>query len=278
LPVIKPGRPSVAWPCIKESAMTAVDEAEASNRSRVADDTHQRERLHRKQELAAAFRIFGSFGFSEGVAGHITARDPEHSDRFWVNPFGMNFRLIKVSDLICVDHEGNVVEGDQPVNKAAFCIHSQVHLARPDVVAAAHAHSVHGKALSALNAMLDPITQDACAFYDDHSRYDDYRGVVSDTEEGKRIAAALGENKAVILANHGLLTVGGSVAEAAWWFVTMERSCQAQLLAMAAGVPRRIDRETALLVRSQIGYPLAGQFQFKPLWDYVTAKEPDLFG
>ena len=258
--------------------MTAVDEVEARDADAAADPAIERERLHRKQQLAAAFRIFGGFGFSEGVAGHITARDPEHPDRFWVNPFGMNFRQIKVSDLICVDQEGNVVEGDQPVNKAAFCIHSQVHLARPDVIAAAHAHSVHGKALSSLNVMLDPITQDACAFYEDHSRYDDYRGVVSDTEEGKRIGVALGANKAVILANHGLLTVGESVAEAAWWFVTMERSCQAQLLAMAAGVPRHIDHETALLVRSQIGYPLAGQFQFKPLWDYVTAREPDLFG
>jgi ribulose-5-phosphate 4-epimerase/fuculose-1-phosphate aldolase len=242
-----------------------------------ADDTIERERLHRKQELAAAFRIFGRFGFSEGVAGHITARDPEHLDRFWVNPFGMSFSLIKVSDLICVDHEGTVVEGDQPVNKAAFCIHSQVHLARPDVVAAAHAHSVHGKALSSLDVMLDPITQDACAFFEDHAKYDDYRGVVNDLEEGRRIGVALGDKKAVILANHGLLTVGGSVAEAAWWFITMERSCQAQLLAMAAGKPRHIDAETALLVRGQIGYPLAGQFQFRPLWDHIVATDPDLF-
>ncbi len=237
----------------------------------------ERERLHRKQELAAAFRIFGRFGFSEGVAGHITARDPEHPDRFWVNPFGMNFAMIKVSDLICVDHEGNVVEGSRPVNKAAFCIHSQVHAARPDVVAAAHAHSVHGKALSSLDCVLDPITQDACAFFEDHSKYDDYRGVVSDTDEGRRIGVALGSGKAVILANHGLLTVGGSVAEAAWWFVTMERSCQAQLLAMAAGTPRHIDRETALLVRKQIGFPLAGQFQFRPLWDHIITTDPDLF-
>ncbi len=257
--------------------MTAVSEVAAGTAEVPADDTIERERLHRKQELAAAFRIFGRFGFSEGVAGHITARDPEHLDRFWVNPFGMNFSLIKVSDLICVDHEGTVVEGDQPVNKAAFCIHSQVHLARPDVVAAAHAHSVHGKALSSLDVLLDPITQDACAFFEDHAKYDDYRGVVNDLEEGRRIGVALGDSKAVILANHGLLTVGGSVAEAAWWFVTMERSCQAQLLAMAAGKPRHIDRETALLVRGQIGYPLAGQFQFRPLWDHIVATDPDLF-
>jgi ribulose-5-phosphate 4-epimerase/fuculose-1-phosphate aldolase len=251
--------------------MTAGAEAEVQTEIDV-----EQERLQRKQELAAAFRIFGRFGFSEGVAGHITARDPEFPDRFWVNPFGMNFRMIKVSDLICVDHEGNVVSGSQPVNKAAFCIHSQVHLARPDVIAAAHAHSVHGKALSSLDCLLDPITQDACAFFEDHSKYDDYRGVVNDVEEGRRIGVALGSNKAVILANHGLLTVGGSVAEAAWWFVTMERSCQAQLLAMAAGKPRLIDRDTALLVRGQIGFPLAGQFQFKPLWDHVLLTDPDL--
>src|SRR5215470_5585714 len=208
----------------------------------------EQEQLHRKQKLAAAFRIFGRFGFSEGVAGHITARDPEHLDRFWVNPFDMNFGQIKVSDLILVDHEGNVVEGDKPVNRAAFCIHSQVHFARPDVIAAAHAHSLHGKAFSSLRILLDPLTQDACAFFEDHGLYEDYRGIVNDIEEGKRIAVALGSFKAVILANHGLLTVGESVAEATWWFVTMERSCQAQLLAMAAGTPKHVDPDTALQV------------------------------
>jgi len=241
-------------------------------------DTFEGERLHRKQQLAAAFRVFARFGYNLGVAGHITARDPELPDHFWVNPLAVPFSRMRVSDLELVNHHGEIVIGDRPVNNAAFVIHSSVHMARPDVVAAAHAHSVHGKALSSLDCGLDPITQDACAFFEDHGRYDDYRGVVNDTEEGRRIGVALGSNKAVILANHGLLTVGESVGEAAWWFVTMERSCQAQLLAMAAGRPRHIDRETALLVRSQIGYPLAGAFQFRPLWDYITAKEPDLFG
>ena len=134
-----------------------------------------------------------------------------------------------------------MVEGDRPVNVAAFAIHSQVHAARPDVVAAAHAHSVYGKSWSSLGRTLDPITQDVCAFYDDHAVFDDYTGVVVDLEEGKRIAHALGDNKAAILRNHGLLTVGHSVDEAAWWFITMERSCQAQLMAEAAGTPVLID-------------------------------------
>lgn len=208
-------------------------------------DDARAERRHRKERLAAAFRLFGRFGFDEGVAGHITARDPEHADRFWVNPFGVSFKQIRVSDLICVDDRGEVVDGRRPVNRATFAIHSQVHAARPDVVAAAHAHSVHGKAWSSLGRTLDPITQDVCAFYGDHSLFDDYTGVVLDLEEGKRIAHTLGDGKAVILRNHGLLTVGHSVDEAAWWFITMERSCQTQLLAEGAGTPVPILPERA---------------------------------
>ncbi|MFF3518500.1 class II aldolase/adducin family protein [Streptomyces sp. NPDC002573] len=237
----------------------------------------EEERDVRKQELAAAFRVFGKLGFSEGVAGHITARDPEFPDTFWVNPFGMSFHQIKVSDLVRVDHEGNLLHGKRPVNRAAFCIHAEVHKARPDAVAAAHAHSLHGKAFSALGIPLAPLTQDACAFFEDQGLYADYRGVVSDSDEGRRIGEALGPAKAVILKNHGLLTVGQSVAAAAWWFITMERSCQAQLLAMAAGTPHEIDRETAEQVRAQIGGPLAGWFQFRPLWDQIIASSPDLF-
>ena len=143
-------------------------------------DDVEDERRHRKQRLAAAFRLFGQFGFDEGLAGHITARDPERPDHFWVNPLGMSFKLIRVKDLILVNDRGEVVEGNWPVNAAAFAIHSQVHAARPDVVAAAHAHSVHGKAWSSLRRPLDPLTQDSCAFYGDHAVFDDYTGVVLD--------------------------------------------------------------------------------------------------
>src|SRR3954464_6058435 len=234
------------------------------------------ERLHRKQRLAAAFRLFPRCGFDEGVAGHITARDPERFDHFWVNPFGVHFSKIRVSDLILVDHDGEVVEGGRRVNGAAFAIHSQLHAARPDVQAAAHSHSLHGKAWSSLGRTLDPLTQDSCAFYEDHALFDDFTGVVLDTQEGKRIAHALGEHKAVILKNHGLLTVGHSVDEAAWWFITMERSCHVQLLAEAAGTPRLIDPEMAALTQTQVGSHLAGWFSFQPLYDRITREQPDL--
>ena len=240
-------------------------------------DSIPEERQYRKEQLAAGFRLFGRFGFSEGVAGHITVRDPENPEWFWVNPFGMSFNQIKASDLLLVDHGGEILHGDRPLNRAAFCIHSQVHKARPDALAAAHSHSLYGKAFASLGIPLDPITQDACAFFEDHGLYDDFRGLVNQLDEGERIGKALGPHKAVILRNHGLLTVGRSVAEAVWWFVTMERSCQAQLLAMAAGKPVHIDRETALQVRAEVGTSDAGWFQARPLWDQIVASDPDLF-
>ena len=238
--------------------------------------TVEEERLHRKQRLAAAFRLFAYFGYEEGVAGHITARDPELADHFWVNPFGEPFGHIRVRDLVLVSDTGEVVEGGRPVNGAAFAIHSQVHAARPDVVAAAHSHSMYGKSWSTLGRLLDPLTQDACAFYNDHGLFDDYTGVVLDLEEGKRIAYSLGENKAVILRNHGLLTVGHTVDEAAWWFITMERSCQSQLLAEAAGTPIPIDSEMARFTESQVGSHLAGWFSFQPLYARIVREQPDL--
>ena len=239
--------------------------------------TPAEERRHRKERLAAAFRLFSRFGFDDGVAGHITARDPERPDHFWVNPFGRHFGQMRVSDLVLINEEGEVVEGDRDVNQAAFAIHSGIHRGRPDVVAAAHAHSIYGKTWSSLGRLLDPITQDACAFYQDHALFADYTGVVYDSSEGERIAQVLGDGKAVVLQNHGLLTVGRTVDEAAWWFISMERCCQSQLMAEAVGKPIHVRHESALTARAQVGSHQSGWFQFQPLWDRITREQPDLF-
>lgn len=233
-------------------------------------------RLYRRQRLAAALRLFADQGYDEGAGGHVTARDPEHPDRFWINPFGRPFGLVRVRDLLLVDHAGQVVAGKGRVNPAGYAIHSQIHAARPDVVAAAHTHSVAGRAWSTLHRPLDPITQDACAFYGDHGVYPGYPGVALDPAEGKRIAAALGGYKAVILANHGLLTVGGSVEEAAWWFVAMDRCCRVQLLAEAAGRPVPIDATHALATRGVIGTPELGRYNFRAMYQAIVEKQPDL--
>ena len=207
----------------------------------------EEERAYRKSRLAGALRIFGRLGFGEGVAGHITVRDPELTDHFWVNPFGLSFRHMRVSDLLLVNHHGEVVHGTMPVNRAAFVIHSAIHSARPEVIAAAHAHSVHGGA------------------------------VVFDVEAGKEMAEKFPTGKAAIHLNHGLFTVGSSVEEAAFWFLSMDRSCQAQLLAMAAGTPKLIKHEYAQYTREQTCHSLAGWFQFQPLWQEICRTDPELF-
>ena len=243
-------------------------------------DTVEEERLHRKQRLAATYRIFARLGFEDGAvgaAGHVTVRDPGDPETFWVNPWGVPFSHITVSNLIRVDSEGKIVDGEGALlNGAAFAIPSQIHAARPDVVAAAHSHSMHGKTFSALGRPLRPLTQDACAFYDDHVIFDGYSGVVMELDEGKRIAAALGDCKAAILQNHGLLTVGASVDAAAAAFIAMDRACQSQLLAEAAGNPIDIPDDVARHTYAMVGSGLAMWFTFQTLYTEIVRHQPDL--
>ncbi|PMD25022.1 arad-like aldolase/epimerase [Hyaloscypha hepaticicola] len=240
-------------------------------------DSLEEERLYRKQHLAAAFRVFAERGFDEGVAGHISVRDPILTDHFWLNPLSQHFSQICVSDLILVNEHGDVVVGDEPINAAAFAIHSEIHKARPDVHAACHAHSVYGKAWSAFGRPLDMITQDALRFYKSHSVYDNFGGIVLDREEGIRIAKCLGKGKAAILQNHGLLTVGNSVDEAAFWFMSLDKTCHAQLLvdAASAGSGHKkiiIPNEEAQFTHDQIGTPAKGWLGFQGYYDEILAK------
>lgn len=126
------------------------------------------ERDYIKGRLAGAYRIFGHYGLNEGVAGHITVRDPIEPETFWVNPFGVDFNCINKSDLLRVDHKGNILDHGKVkvLNKAAFLIHGAIHAARPDVMCAAHTHSVYGRAFCALGKELDPISLESCLFYD----------------------------------------------------------------------------------------------------------------
>ena len=243
--------------------------------------TVESERLYRKQRLAASYRLFGRAGFDMGGAGHITARDPELTDHFWVNPLGVHFSRIRVSDLMLISHAGEIVQPPAKaaprLNRSAFAIQSEMHRARPDVIAAAHSHSIYGKAFSALGKLLDPLTQDSAAFYNDHALFTEFSGVVLDTSEGEKIAAVLGLRKAVILQNHGILTVGQSVEAAVWRYLAMENACQAQLLAEAAGQTKPMSDNVAAHTAGQVGTEAGGIHAFQPYWDVITAEEPDLF-
>jgi len=237
--------------------------------------THELQRIARKQRLAAAFRLFARFGLYEGSAGHISARDPERPDCYWLNPLEVHWAQMRASDLVLVRSDGTVSGGNATVNPAGLAIHGQILAARPDVVSVAHSHSPYGKAWSTLGRLLAPLTQDACAFFSDHVVFP-FSGIVLDSREGEHIAETMGSMKAAILLNHGLLTVGGSVDEAAWWFISMERQCQVQLLAEAAGTPNLIDPETAAATAAIAGSPEVGRTQFQVLWNLVSRQEADL--
>ena len=235
------------------------------------------ERRHRQERLAGALRIFGRLGFGEGVAGHITARDPEFPDHFWVNPFALSFNRVRVSDLLLVNHAGEVVIGDRPVNRAAFVLHAAIHELRPEVIAAAHAHSPYGKAFSSLGKQLDPITQDCCIFFNDHELIQADGGkVVLEESAGRSFAAQFLQGKAAIHQNHGLFSVGESVDAAAFWFISMERCCQSQLLAEAAGSPQLIREDWATYTRSHVGRPQDGWLGFQSFWEDILHSDPDL--
>lgn len=234
------------------------------------------EREYLKGRLAAAFRIFGKYGFDEGVAGHITLRDPVDPSTFWVNPFGVAFSLMKRSDLIQIDEDGEIIDGGEVrlLNSAAFMIHSAVHQARPDVMCAAHSHSIYGRTFCALGRTLDTITQDSCSFHNDHVLYESFNGIVLAEKEGKDIAACLGNKKAALLQNHGLLTVGSTIEAAVFWFISLEKCCHAQLMADAAAGGRggqtvKIHDDDAVYTYKTVGTPRAGWFSAKPLFDVI---------
>lgn len=245
------------------------------------EDKHE-EREWLKKHTAGAFRVFARKDFTEGSAGHISVRDPVDPNTFWINPLGKHFGLIKSSDLVHVDEHGNILpDGNQAaINAAGFAIHSALHKARPNINAACHTHSIYGKAYSTFGTKLEMINQDSCAFYNNHSVYEDFGGVAIEAEEGKAIAAALGNNNnAAILQNHGLLTVGSTVDEAAHLFTLMERTCQAQLLADAAqneGKRKKfIGEEEAKYTSNMETDPETLYADFQPDLEFEIYKNPD---
>ncbi|MEJ8642838.1 class II aldolase/adducin family protein [Streptomyces sp. MS1.HAVA.3] len=228
-------------------------------------DTVEAARAHRKERLAGALRLLGRLGYEDGVAGQVTARDPEFEDCYWVNPFGRAFAALTADDLLLVDGDGRVVRGGRRVNQLAFAVHAAVHRRRPEVVAVVRAQAPYGRALAALGELLAPVTQEACAFYEDHALLDEFVG--EGDADAARIALALGPYKALILRNRGLLTVGDSVDAAAWWFIAAERAAQVQLIARSAGKPVPIEHRAAVATRERFGSDLAAWVSYQPLAD-----------
>ncbi|MBM4361270.1 MAG: class II aldolase/adducin family protein [Deltaproteobacteria bacterium] len=186
-----------------------------------------------KAKLAAGFRILARRRMDDGIAGHISCRVPGAVDEFWVNPLGLFFEEVTADDLIVVNHQGHVVDGDRPYNQAAFAIHATIHAARPDVMAVCHTHPPKGTAFAALGRPIKIIDQTACSFHDDHVLVPEYEGVVADKGMAESMARALGTRRVAVLQNHGLITLGRSVEQAIIDMLDLERTCELNLAVLA---------------------------------------------
>jgi ribulose-5-phosphate 4-epimerase/fuculose-1-phosphate aldolase len=229
-------------------------------------------RRHRQRRTALAYRLFGALGWGEQGDGHISARDPERADAFWLLRYGVPFREATVHDLVLVGPDGAVIDangGPAEINIAAYNIHWPIHEARPDIVCAAHTHTPYGTPWSANALPFSQIVQEATAFHGCHAVYGGEDVHVTSPAGGARIAEALGDGRAVILRNHGNLTVGPSVDEAVGWFIMMERVAEVHVKAHAASP---IGDAAAAEAAHVIGDPQTGWHVFN--WT-LRARVPD---
>ena len=186
-------------------------------------------------DLAACYRLVARYGWSDLIFTHISARLPGDEHHFLINPYGLMFDEITASSLIKIDAAGNKLqETPFPVNAAGFIIHSAVHAARHDVMCVLHTHTRAGVAVSAQAGGVLPISQQS-TFVLASLAYHDYEGVAIHPEEQPRLQADLGRNTFFCLRNHGLLTVGRSIADAFLSMYTFESACQIQISAQAGG-------------------------------------------
>ena len=200
------------------------------NQSRSAEEVRQ----ERKIDVALGYRIFGALRWGDLGDGHISARDPEQEDCFWMLRYGISYHKARVSDLVMVGPDGEVAGGEGVINRAAYFIHHPILTARPEAVSAAHVHTPWGTPFSAEVRPIEPISQESCVFFEDHAIFDDEEVQIQDTDGGQRISEAMGNNRAVILRNHGLLTATDDVAETVGLFVEMERVAEVHMKARDA--------------------------------------------
>ena len=194
-------------------------------------------------ELAALYRMLAHFRMTDLIYTHISLRIPGPEHHFLINSYGRMFSEMRASDLVRIDVDGRPVSGDtREVNEAGFVIHSAIHQAREDLVCVIHTHTAAGMAVACLKEGLMPLTQHALKFYG-HLAYHDYEGVALDLDERERLVADLGDKRAMILRNHGLLVAGRNVAEAFDHIYYLERACQAQVAALSGGQELHIPSE-----------------------------------
>ena len=217
------------------------------------------ERARRLDEVAAGYRILASFGWGDDGAGHISARDPEHADSFWLLRYGVAFAVATADELVLVDRRGTLRSGEGTINPAAYFIHHPIHHARSDVVGVVHTHTGYGTPFSAMCRPLAALSQEACAFHDDQAVFDGEELDIVDLDAGGRLASALGSRRLLVLANHGLLTVAPTVAQAVGFFVVAERAAEVEVKCPTGRV---ISDDAARHVYASVGAPSNGEEVF----------------
>lgn len=232
-------------------------------------------------DLAAALRLAVHHGYNEGIDNHFTLSLPDDPSRYLLNPYGLHWSEVRASDLLEVDTHGNLVAGDGITDRTAVCIHGPLH-AR-GVACVLHTHMPFATALTQLEDMtIEMAGQNAIGFHGEVAYDYDYNGLALDPTEGERMADIIGDKKVLMLANHGVLVVGRSVAQAFHTLYFLERTCQTQVLAMSTGKPRRILSDAVLAqTRSQYGQdglPPGDKpyhYFFKALKRGLDRREPD---
>jgi ribulose-5-phosphate 4-epimerase/fuculose-1-phosphate aldolase len=232
-----------------------------------------------REDLAAAYRLIALFGMTDLVFTHLSVRLPGEGHRFLVNPYGLLFEEVTASSLVAVDAEGAPAqETSWPVNPAGFVIHSAVHRERPDAACVMHTHTLAGMTVAAQTGGLLPLNQLSMEFHGEIGIHD-YEGIAADDnlDERQRLVRDLGDGHALILRNHGLLTVGRTVAEAFYWMYYLEQACRIQVAAQSTGMPLSIppDAVVARTARQFSGEMDKGWLPWQALRRKLDREQPD---
>ncbi|WP_239021292.1 class II aldolase/adducin family protein [Novacetimonas cocois] len=232
-----------------------------------------------RQELAAAYRLIAHFGMTDLVYTHLSVRLPGPQHTYLVNPYGFLFEEITASSLVTVDADGHPRQPTAwPINPAGFVIHSAIHRARPDAACVMHTHTVAGMAVAAQDQKILPVNQISMEFHD-RIGFHAYEGIAADDNlsERERLVRDLGQHHGLILQNHGLLTVGRSVAECFYRMYYLEQACRIQIAAQSTGMPLHFpSRDSILRARQQFEDDTdQGQLIWQALIRKLDREQPD---
>jgi len=215
-------------------------------------------------------------GLDEGVSGHITLRDPNDPDCFYVNPFGYLFEEVTPANIIKVNKKGEVLEGEHPVNVTGFCIHEAIHHIRQDINCVVHTHAPWGTSFSGLDQELRPLDQNSCMFFNNLAYYEEYNGPVNDGDDAKRLSEELGDKDAIILRNHGTITCGEDIEKATILMLSLERACRLNVLAASAEKVRLIPPEICEDTKDWISNPIGLRMEYQAMMRKVERRFPEL--